>query len=80
MVSLPAFPAANNHVTGMPRRHKLDADSNMPYVWRNASVNVACYGLLVPAKTCPSHLFISNILGLSEIQKRAFVAILVTFT
>ena len=32
MVSLPAFPPANGHVTGMPRRHKPDAESDVPIV------------------------------------------------
>ena len=32
MVSLPAFPPASGHVTGMPRRHKPDAESNVPIV------------------------------------------------
>ena len=30
MASLPAFPPANGNVTGMPRQHKPDAESNIP--------------------------------------------------
>ena len=35
--SLPAF-AANGHVTGMPRRHKPDAESNIPIAVRGVSM------------------------------------------
>ena len=30
MVSLPAFPPDNGHMTDLPRRHRPDAESNIP--------------------------------------------------
>ena len=39
MVLLPVFPPANGHVIGMPRRHKPDAESNIPTVKARISMN-----------------------------------------
>ena len=37
MVSLPAFPSANGHFICMPRRHKPDAESNIPLEYKGFS-------------------------------------------
>ena len=53
-MSLPAFPPVNGYMTGIPRRHKTYAESNMPinrrYVSNNESAFILHHGVIKDRK------------------------------